>query len=76
MTRLDDFSKKNIESVFFIASFHHLQTFEERVMTLQNLKKILVPNSYVFLTNWALDSEVNREKYEKNILPNSQNKWG
>ncbi len=77
MTKIDTFAKKNIETVFFIASFHHLQTFEERVQTLQNLKKILAPNSYVFLTNWALDSEINIWKYSENIIKNSQNEyWG
>lgn len=73
MTKLDTFAKKNIECAFFIASFHHLQSFEERLQTLQNLKKILTPNSYVFFTNWALDSEVNREKYSQNIIQNSEN---
>jgi hypothetical protein len=76
MTTIDTFSKKNIETAFFIASFHHLQTLEERVLTLQNLKKILAPNSYIFLTNWALDSDDNIEKYSKNMIPNSQNEWG
>lgn len=76
MTHIDTFHKKNIECAFFIASFHHLQTSQEREEVLIKLKTILVPWSYVFLTNWALDSQVNIEKYSQNIIPDSQNQWG
>ncbi len=63
------------ESVFFIASFHHLLNLEERLRVLKNLKKIVIPWSYIFMTNWALESELNKEKYEKSFIKNSQNEF-
>jgi hypothetical protein len=30
----------------------------------------------IFMTNWALDSEFNKEKYSKNIIENSENIYG
>jgi len=63
------------ESIFFIASFHHLFTIEERIEVLNKLKTIIKPWSYIFMTNWALNSELNKEKYSSSIIPNSQNEF-
>jgi len=43
MLQLNKLKIKKIESVFFIASFHHLLTFEERIKVLEDLKKIVIP---------------------------------
>jgi len=45
-------SKFNV--IFFIASFHHLQTFEERLLVLEKAKKLLNKDSKIFFTNWNL----------------------
>lgn len=75
MLDLDKLKVKNFESVFFIASFHHLLTIEERKKVLEDLKKIILPWTYVFMTNWALESELNKKKYEKSFINNSQNEF-
>jgi hypothetical protein len=43
MLDLDGLKVRNFESIFFIASFHHLLTVEERIKVLENLKKIILP---------------------------------
>ena len=71
---------KNINSKFniitFIASFHHLDNMEDREKTLKNIYEILEDNGVLFLTNWALDSEINNEKYIKDQIKNSLNEFG
>lgn len=76
MLDLGKLKVKNFESVFFIASFHHLLTMEERIKVLGELKEIIMPWSYIFMTNWALDSELNRKKYENSFIEKSQNEFG
>lgn len=75
MLDLDKIKIKNFESVFFIASFHHLLNLEERLKVLEKLKKIVLPWSHIFITNWALESELNKEKYEKSLILDSQNEF-
>jgi hypothetical protein len=43
MLDLDKLKAKNFESIFFIASFHHLLTIGERLEVLEKLKKIILP---------------------------------
>ena len=50
------------DSLLFLASFHHLETQEERLQVLQDAKKLLAPHGRVYLTNWNL---LDQEKYEK-----------
>lgn len=77
MLKLCDLKHKNFESVFFIASFHHLLSFGERVKVLQDLKKNILPGTYIFLTNWALESKLNKEKYLSSLVWDSENEfWG
>lgn len=64
MEDLDKLEGKKFDFVFFIASFHHKKFLREREKTLKNLKKVLKEDSIVFMTNWALDSEINKEKYK------------
>ncbi len=56
------FSGPLFEALFFIASFHHLETFEERLNVLQEAKKILLPGGKLYMTNWNLLSPEN-ERY-------------
>lgn len=67
--------EKKYDLVFFIASFHHLKTIEERIEVLKNLKNYLKKDSIIFMTNWSLDSELNSWKYFSSKIPNSQNEF-
>lgn len=75
MLDLEKLKIKNFECVFFIASFHHLITIEERLKVLENLKKLVIPGSYIFMTNWALESSLNKEKYSLSVIENSKNEF-
>lgn len=55
------FSAPLFEALFFIASFHHLQTFQHRLNVLQEAKKILLPGGKIYMTNWHLLSEYNKK---------------
>jgi SAM-dependent methyltransferase len=61
--------------IFFIASFHHLHTIEERLEVLKQTKNLLKPNWTIFMTNWALNSELNSEKYKNSIIEKSENEF-
>ncbi len=63
------------DSIFFIASFHHLYTIEQRLETLKQTKNLLKSNWTIFMTNWALNSELNSEKYKKSIIEKSKNEF-
>lgn len=57
----------NLESwifnaIIFVASFHHLETREERIQVLSEIKKYLAPAGAVYMTNWNLRDQT---KYEK-----------
>jgi len=64
-----------VDLIFFIASFHHLENIEDRLSVLQQAYDILQPGWTIYMTNWALDSEINTEKYSRSIVPDSQNKF-
>lgn len=68
MENIDELEGNNFDFVFFIASFHHKKFLRERLKTMKNLEKILKPWSLVFLTNWALTSEVNKEKFKNSEI--------
>lgn len=67
--------KDNFDCIFFIASFHHLKTIEDRLDVLRQAKKILMQNWFIFMTNWALNSELNSEKYKNSIIETSKNEF-
>jgi len=62
--------------IFLIASFHHLDSIEKRTDTLWQIYDILYDWWRVYMTNWALNSELNREKYMNSIIADSQNIFG
>jgi len=43
--------------IFFIASFHHLSTREDRLSVLEQAKKLLSKNGRIIMTNWNLSHE-------------------
>jgi hypothetical protein len=58
---LTKFTKKtNFDVIFFIASFHHLDSFEKR--------KLLKEDGIIFMTNWDLQGPLNKEKYKKSEI--------
>jgi len=66
---------KKYDLIFLIASFHHLKTIDERINTLKSIKKYSKQWTKIFMTNWALNSELNSEKYKNSIIPNSKNEF-
>jgi len=66
-------NKYNI--ITFIASYHHLNDIIERENTLKIAYDLLEDWGYLFMTNWALDSEINNEKYKDSIIDNSLNNF-
>ena len=62
MLSLDTLEKLKYDAIIFLASFHHLETPEERIQILHDVKKILAPNGRVYMTNWNLREQL---KYEK-----------
>ena len=64
-----------IDFIFLIASFHHLKTIEERIKVLKDTCGLLEKWWMVFMTNWALNSELNIEKYKNMEIIWSQNEY-
>ncbi len=64
---------KKFDFIFLIASFHHLNSWEERERVLLQLKNILTGTGKIFMTNWALESPVHKEKYKTSYRPGSKN---
>ena len=75
MLDLDKLKWQKFDFIFFIASFHHLDNLEDRLNTLSKVIELLKENWKIFMTNWALNSEINKEKYTKDIIKNSKNKF-
>ena len=67
------FNSEKFDFIFFVASFHHLDSLEKREELINSLKNILNKNWIVFMTNWALKSEINFEKYKNDEIKDSQN---
>jgi len=63
------------DNIFFIASYHHLDNLEDREEVLSKAYNLLEKWGKIFMTNWALNSEINKEKYSKSIIENSENKF-
>ena len=61
MQDLDQISD-TFDSLLFLASFHHLETREERIQVLKDVKELIQPNGRIYMTNWNLQGQV---KYEK-----------
>ena len=67
--------KNKFNNIFFIASYHHLDNIEDREETLKKAYNLLEKWWRIFMTNWALNSEINNEKYNKALIKNSENKF-
>ena len=61
--------------IFLIASFHHLETIEDRLFFLKSINSILDENTLIFFTNWDLRSDINLEKYKSSMIKWSKNEF-
>lgn len=50
-------SDKKFDFVFCIATLHHLPDEVSRIKALEEIKRVLKPGGYLFLTNWNMYSE-------------------
>lgn len=71
MLDLDKIESK-FDTIFFIASFHHLQKLEDRIEVLKKARNLLSEDWKIFFTNWNL---IGQEKYKKSKIENSQNEF-
>lgn len=67
---------KYFTDIFFYASFHHLQNVEDRKIVLQKTYDLVEKWGKVYMTNWALNSELNKKRYSEAQILNSQNEFG
>ncbi len=67
--------KDLFDYIFFIASFHHLDNLKDRFKVLKKAKKLLKNSWKIFMTNWALNSELNNKKYKNSIISWTDNKF-
>jgi hypothetical protein len=61
--------------MFFYASFHHLQNIDDRITVLSKTYDLLEKWWKVYMTNWALNSELNKKRYSEAEIENSENKY-
>ncbi|MFK7780233.1 MAG: class I SAM-dependent methyltransferase [Candidatus Gracilibacteria bacterium] len=62
--------------IFFIASFHHLDKIEDRIKVLKQANNLLLDGGMIFMTNWSLNSELNKKRYNDAIISGSENDFG
>jgi tRNA (uracil-5-)-methyltransferase TRM9 len=67
ITTLHDILKSSnipptFDSIILLASYHHLETREERIVLLKNLHSFLNPYGCIYMTNWNL---LGQGRYEK-----------
>lgn len=65
--------EKKYKNIFLVASFHHLESLEQREDMMMQLYKICEEWWTIYMTNWALESPLNLEKYKKSKILESEN---
>ena len=60
------------DAIFFIASYHHLNNLEDREEVLSKAYNLLEKWWKIFMTNWALNSELNKKRYSAAIMNNEE----
>lgn len=75
MLNIDKITTK-FNNIFFIASYHHLDNLENREEVLKKVYNLLEDWWRIYMTNWALNSEINNEKYKNSVIKNSENQFG
>jgi SAM-dependent methyltransferase len=74
MLNIDSLDYKYTD-IFFFASFHHLQNIEDRLEVLKKVHSKLEESWKIYMTNWALNSELNSKRYNSAIIEWSENKY-
>ena len=64
---------KKYDVIFLIATFHHLKNMKERLKVLKNISTLLEKNWKIYMTNWALNSNLNFKKYKDSRIIWSKN---
>ncbi len=72
----DNKEQQYFSDIFFYASFHHLQKIEDRKKVLKSVYNLLEKWWKIFMTNWALNSDLNKKRYSKAEIEDSQNEFG
>lgn len=75
MLDIDSLEEKYTD-IFFFASFHHLQNIEDRKVVLKKAFDRLESGWKIYMTNWALNSELNSKRYNSAIIEWSENEYG
>ncbi len=65
--------EQEFENIVCIASIHHLTKLSQREHVFHDMFSLLKPDGKVYMTNWALESSLNKEVYGSYKLQNSQN---
>ncbi len=65
--KIVDNVEDKFDAIVFLASFHHLETEQERIQVLSDCKKFLKKNWKIYLTNWNL---LPQEKYKNSHTGN------
>ncbi len=67
--------EQKFDCVFFVASFHHLETYSERQEVLRQLQEKIQEGGYVFLLNWYLVGWHNSKKYNSSVIEGAKNQY-
>jgi len=71
------FENNSFDAIISIASFHHLSTYERRVLALEEMHRVLKPNGRILLSIWSINQSHNNKlnfAYGDNIVPFKNNK--
>ena len=64
---ISEIKNSTFDAILFLASFHHLQTYEERIIVLHEVRRFLAPGGRIYMTNWNLRDQ---ERYK------NSHQWG
>lgn len=68
MTQIESLKLTMFDTVFFVASYHHILDSKKQAEVLLQAKKLLSPNGIVVLLNWNLRNAKNMERYQSNWI--------
>lgn len=68
MTQIDSLKLTMFDTVFFVASYHHILDPKEQIAVLLQAKKLLAPDGIMVLLNWNLRNKKNMDRYQDNWI--------
>lgn len=75
MLNLEELKWQTFTDIFLIASFHHLETMEQRQKVMADLFDLLEEWWNIYMTNWALESPINYMKYVSSAIDDTENEF-